>query len=143
MHRSPTHMHHTPWDPSLGCPLLSTQRPSVSQAQQLRLKAHLPGGDAHVTCAAAARPQAPAEGRRWHRQADRHYLGLRQGLPVPGWFFAGIARGREKGGEKGPWGCLPVPQRQQTPAFATQGPNQRGLFEQVMYSWRKSQSGTV
>jgi hypothetical protein len=55
------------------------------------------------------RPQAPAEAMA---QAGCCYLGLRQGLPLPGWFFAGIARGREKGSEKGPlgsMGCHPRP----------------------------------
>ena len=40
------------------------------------------------------RPQAPAEAKA---QAGRRYLGLRQGLTLPGWFFAGIARGEGKG----------------------------------------------
>lgn len=79
MHRSP-HAPHT-----MGPKPLDAQRHSVSQAQQLRLKARLPAGDTHVLCGCP--PQALAEGRRWHRQAGRHYLGLRQGLPLPGWFF--------------------------------------------------------
>lgn len=72
-------------------------------------------GDARVLCRCP--PQTPAEGRRWHRQADRHYLGLRQGLPFPGWLFAGIARGREKGSEKGPWDAPHIPETV-TPASA-------------------------
>lgn len=51
------------------------------------------GGDAQ--CAAAA--PAPSWQRLLCRQAGWLYLGLRLGLPLPGWFFAGIARGEGKG----------------------------------------------
>lgn len=44
-------------------------------------------------CSAAAPPWTPAEAAV---QAGRLYLGLRQGLPLPGWFFAGVARGEVK-----------------------------------------------
>lgn len=52
-----------------------------------------PGWGYPVLCS-CPRPQALAEAKA---QAGRRYLGLRQGLTLPGWFFAGIARGEGKG----------------------------------------------
>lgn len=59
-----------------GCPSLETQRPSVSQAQQPRLKARLACWRCPRACSAADRPQPPAVGRQWHRQADRRLFTL-------------------------------------------------------------------
>lgn len=52
------------------------------------------GGGGYPVLCSCPRPQAPAEAKA---QAGRHYLGLRQGLTLPGGFFAGIARGEGKG----------------------------------------------
>lgn len=129
--RSPAHMHDTPWNQAPGCPLTVDPEASGSQAEQLRPKAHPPGGRCPPRALQMPAPRSQQRGGGRRRQAGRHYLGLRQGFPLPGWFFAGMARGREKGSEKGPLGMPHTPQRQQTPASATQSPNQGGLFEAV------------
>lgn len=73
------------------------QRPKVSlgiEAQAGRMVSlGMVGGGYPVLCS-CPRPQAPAEAKA---QAGRRYLGLRQGLTLPGGFFAGIARGEGKG----------------------------------------------
>ena len=70
-----------------GCPvfLLGLEAPGWMEGP--------PGCRCPVLCS-CPRPQAPAEAKA---QAGRRYLGLRQGLTLPGWFFAGIARGEGKG----------------------------------------------
>lgn len=103
-----------------GCPSLETQRPSVSQAQQPRLKARLACWRCPRACSAADRPQAPAEGRQWHRQADRRLPWAQTRAPTPWLVFLLELPEGGKGDMRRDPGDVPQKARQQTLASSRQ-----------------------
>lgn len=129
---APAHMHDPPSGPSPWMTLvfvLGPEAPGEPGHSSPSWKDPPPGWGGPVLCS-CPRPQALAEATA---QAGKHYLGLRQGLTLPGWFFAGMAGGEGKGSEKGHLGsmrCLsPTPETLRPPTPASQSCCQ-GDFEQ-------------
>lgn len=85
-------------------------------SQAFRVECHAPTSPAPCT-ASGGRLQGPSSQppASTGLQARRRYLGLTQGRTLPGWPFAGIAKGEEKEREKRFLGCPSPGTNVQTP----------------------------